>query len=162
MKKILIFGNSGSGKSTLSKKLAKDNNLAHLDLDVLAFQKESPMKRKEIKSSMIDIYTFIKNNNSWVIEGGYSDLLEPLLEDANEVYFLNLSSEECQKNAKNRSWEPHKYASKEAQDQNLHMLLEWILEYYNRDDTFSQIEHKRLYEKFSGKKTIFTNNERNT
>jgi adenylate kinase family enzyme len=162
LKKVLIFGNSGSGKSTLAKSLSKEYNITHLDLDVLAFKKESPMERKNIDSSMIDINKFINKHNSWVIEGGYSDLLEPLLKDANEIYFLNLSSEICQKNAKSRMFEPHKYESKDAQDKNLDMLLNWIIDYYNRSDSFSKIEHKKIFEKFTGKKIMFRTNERTT
>jgi len=158
MRKILVFGNSGAGKSTLSKKLSSDDNLAHLDLDTLAFKKDSPTQRRDINESMLEINEFIVKYNSWVIEGGYTDLLERLLEQANEIIFLDLSAEACQLNAKNRGWEPHKYESKKAQDKNLDMLLGWILDYYEREDSFSEIEHNRIFQKFSGNKTRISNN----
>lgn len=92
MRRILIFGNSGSGKSTLAKKLCSSENLAHLDLDTLA-------------------------------------------------------------------WEPHKYESKEAQDANLGMLVDWISQYAERSDTFSQESHQKLFDDYAGEKTMLVRNE---
>jgi len=49
MEKILIFGNSSEGKTTLAKELSLQNNLAHLDLDTLAWNKEIVTKRAKIE-----------------------------------------------------------------------------------------------------------------
>jgi len=78
------------------------------------------------------------------------------MSQASEIYFLNLSVEKCQENARNRAWEPHKYISKETQDKNLSMLLEWISDYDNRKDVFSKVEHVK---KFSKKKRMITSNQ---
>jgi len=119
MSKILVFGNSGSGKSTFSKQLARELGLAHLDLDVLAWLSTSPPKRMPIEKSKEKINDFIAEHDSWVVEGCYTDLLELLKHEASEVVFMDLTVEQCIANAKSRPWEPHKYASKEAQDANL-------------------------------------------
>ncbi len=74
---------------------------------------------------------------------------------------MNLPIKACIANAKNRPWEPHKYESKETQDSNLKMLIDWIAQYSERDDTFSEATHKKLYKNYSGKKSMFTSNERN-
>ncbi len=37
----------------------------------------------------------------WVIEGGYADIFEEFLHIANEMIFLDLPVEACQKNARN-------------------------------------------------------------
>ena len=158
MKKILIFGNSGSGKSTLAKKLCLDDDLSHLDLDTLAWMPTIPPQRKPLSESARDITSFIGSNTSWVIEGCYSDLLELAVSHANELVFMNLSVEMCIENARNRPWEPHKYDSKEAQDANLEMLINWISEYPNRTDSFSKASHVQLYEEFSAKKSMITAN----
>ena len=162
LRKIIVFGNSGAGKSTLSKELCANENLAHLDLDTLAFQKNSPTERKGVDESMKEIKLFIEKNDSWVIEGGYADIFEELLHIANEMIFLDLPVEACQKNARNRAWEPHKYDSKEAQDNNLKMLLNWILGYYSRDDSFSKLSHDKLFNQFSGSKVKITCNQKYT
>lgn len=158
MRKVLVFGNSGSGKSTYAKKLSLNENLVHLDLDTVAFKKDNPIQRRPLKESMSEIIPFIEQNENWVIEGCYGDLMKGLFEYANEVVFLNLPKAFCQNNAKNRQWEPHKYESKEAQDKNLPMLLNWISGYYERDDTFSFTCHNELYQSFSGKKQQITSN----
>ena len=162
LKKILIFGNSGSGKSTLAKQLVKRHNLAHLDLDILAWLPTTPPKRVPLEESKEKINEFVNTNASWVIEGCYTDLLKMVSHISSEIIFLNLSIEECIENAKSRPWEPHKYESKEAQDANLDMLINWIKDYTNRDDVFSFNSHMRFYEEFNGKKVIYDSNDRST
>jgi adenylate kinase family enzyme len=165
--KIIIFGNSGSGKSTLAKKLAADNKLAHLDLDTLAWLATSPPQRKALSDSANEIALFTQKHESWVIEGCYSDLLALLTINsksttidntnasvANEMFFLDLPIETCIENAEQRPWEPHKYASKQAQDDNLEMLVNWIKAYETRTDPFSKQAHQQLYDAFEDKKTI--------
>lgn len=97
-----------------------------------------------------------------VVEGCYADLIELVLSHADELIFLDLPVEDCIANAKARPWEPHKYESREAQDANLNMLLEWIAQYNERTDTFSKAAHLDLYEKFDGPKTVFTSNDQHS
>ncbi len=159
-RKVVIFGNSGSGKSTLANEIADAEGLAHLDLDTLAWLPGLPPERKPLAESQQEIDAFMQDNVGWVIEGCYADLLTHVLSSATEVVYMNLSVEDCIKNAKTRPWEPHKYASKEAQDANLDMLIHWIRDYNTRDDVFSRRAHQALYESYSGKKTAYTSNDR--
>jgi len=152
LRKILIFGNSGSGKSTLAKQLATDRQLAHLDLDSLAWQATTPPQRSEITLAKQQIQAFIANNDNWVIEGCYTDLLELLRGHASEIIYMNLTPTLCIENARSRPWEPHKYQSKAAQDVNLTMLLDWILQYESRDDSTGQAAHLSFYQSFVGAK----------
>jgi len=159
LRRILIFGNSGSGKSTLAKKITASHGLAHLDLDTLAWQPKVPPQRKSLETSKVDILAFVRANSGWVIEGCYADLLELALPFSSEIVFLNLSVEDCIKNARSRAWEPHKYQSKQAQDDNLDMLLHWISQYSVRDDEFSQAAHNKIYAQFAGKKSMLLRNQ---
>ena len=163
VKKVVIFGNSASGKSSLAKKLAKQEQLAHLDLDTLAWlpaaTATSPPQRQQLDVSMTEIKTFIEQHNAWVIEGCYSDLLAPILAKCSEIIFLNLPIESCIDNAKNRPWEAHKYESKAAQDANLAMLIDWIAQYDQRSDSFSKAAHQELYDGFSGNKQQYFSNQ---
>jgi hypothetical protein len=93
-----------------------------------------------------------------VVEGCYADLLEIAIPLASEVIFMNLPIESCVRNAKQRPWEPHKYESKAAQDDNLEMLIDWIRQYTLRDDTFSQSAHQALFDGYTGKKIMHTSN----
>ena len=162
MSKILIFGNSGSGKSTLAKELCRSRTLAHLDLDTLAWQPTSPPKRMPLDVSERKIDEFLHSNQGWVIEGCYTDLLEMVIPKSTEIIFLNLPVEISISNAKTRPWEPHKYESKEAQDSNLEMLIDWICQYTERNDAFSHASHRELYEKYTRKKRMYVTNEKDT
>ncbi|WP_123712837.1 AAA family ATPase [Sinobacterium caligoides] len=159
MSNILIFGNSGSGKSTLAKNLCENRGLAHLDLDTLAWTPTVPPERKTLDESWREIENFINSHECWVIEGCYTDLLELVKESSSEIIFMNLPVDACISNAKNRPWEPHKYESKEAQDDNLEMLVGWIRQYGERNDTFSEAAHQKFYDQYSGKKSMVTRNE---
>lgn len=159
LRKIMIFGNSGSGKSTLAKKLIKAEGLSHLDLDSLAWLPEVPPQRAPLAASKKKIKHFVNDCAAWVIEGCYADLLEIAAPLADEIIFMNISVAECVENAKARPWEPHKYASKKAQDDNLAMLIDWIKQYRERDDVFSFRSHFKFYDEFLGKKTMITCNE---
>ena len=162
MSKVVIFGNSGSGKSTLATELALKNQLAHLDLDTIAWKASKTPERQTIVESSQSINDFLIAHNNWVIEGCYADLLEIVTPKADKVIFLNLPASACVENAKNRPWESHKYKSKEAQDENLDMLIDWILQYTSRNDTFSKVAHEKLFEEFQGKKTMYVSNESRT
>jgi len=72
---------------------------------------------------------------------------------------MNLPVEACISNARFRPWEPHKYSSKQEQDKNLAMLIDWIAKYEERDDTFSFASHQALFNNYSGKKRMLTSNE---
>jgi len=162
LKKVVIFGNSGSGKSTLAREFSEEGSMPHLDLDSIAWKPTSPPERKPITESKHEIDAFIGSNGQWVIEGCYSDLLEIVIPESSEIIYLNLPIDACISNAKNHPWEPHKYISKKTQDKNLDMLINWITQYSERDDTFSKSAHMALYGNYEGKKTMYTNNERRT
>jgi adenylate kinase family enzyme len=162
LSKVVIFGNSGSGKSTLATELALKNQLAHLDLDTIAWKASKTPERQTILESSKSINDFLIAHNNWVIEGCYADLLEIVTSKADKVVFLNLPVPACVVNAKSRPWEPHKYKSKEAQDENLDMLIDWISQYTSRNDTFSKVAHEKLFEEFQGIKTMYVSNESRT
>ncbi|MEX0619309.1 MAG: AAA family ATPase [Pseudohongiellaceae bacterium] len=159
MRRVIVFGNSGSGKSSLAAELVATDKLAHLDLDILAWQPTTPPQRIPLAESAEKIEAFMQHDN-WVIEGCYADLLEIAASRATELIYLDLDVEQCIENAHNRPWEPHKYASKEDQDDNLDMLVDWISDYPNRDDVLSRKAHQRLFETFPGLKTRYTSNSR--
>jgi adenylate kinase family enzyme len=162
LSRVVIFGNSGSGKSTLATGLALKNQLAHLDLDTIAWKASKTPERQTIVESSQSINDFLIAHDYWVIEGCYADLLEIVTPKADKVIFLNLPASACVENAKNRPWEPHKYESKKAQDENLDMLIDWISQYTSRNDTFSKVAHEKLFEEFQGKKTMYVSNESRT
>jgi adenylate kinase family enzyme len=159
MERIIIFGNSGSGKSTLAKALASHYQAPHLDLDVIAWEADQPGVRVAHEKSRRELMEFIESSDSWVIEGCYSGLLKEAAGFCTEMIFLNPGVEACVENCRARPWEPHKYPSREAQDANLRMLLEWVREYATREDEFSLREHRKLFDAHAGQKVEYRSNE---
>ena len=158
MVKLVIFGNSGSGKSTLAKALAARHQAPHLDLDTIAWRADQPGVRADVAESERALLDFIAANPSWVIEGCYAGLLRVAAPHCSELIFLNPGIEACVANCRARPWEPHKYASAEAQDANLQMLLAWVREYETRGDEFSLHEHRKLFAGHAGAKTEYHSN----
>jgi len=152
MPRDVLIGNSGSGKSTLAQRLARAGYLPHLDLDTLAWEPTTPPRRRPVADSARDITAFMDAADRWVIEGCYADLLEATLPRCTRLVFLDPGIEACIANALARPWEPHKYPSKQAQDANLAMLLDWIRDYETRQDVFSRAAHRALFERFAGDK----------
>lgn len=143
------MGNSGSGKSTLAKQLSAEHDLVHLDLDTLAWLPTSPPRRDPDGAAKLDA---VLGNERWVIEGCYADLLARAASRCTELVFLDPGADVCIEHARARPWEPHKYTSKEAQDANLPMLIDWIRAYETRTDEFSRQAHRALFESFPGAK----------
>ena len=162
MNKILIFGNSGSGKSTLAKYLQSSENpvasspYAYLDLDTLAWLPTTPPQRSSLAFAQTEIQRFMQQNPRWVMEGCYTDLLQLAQSEATTAIFLDLPVAECQAHARQRPWEPHKYATPAEQAANLEMLLQWIADYPHRDDVLSLKAHQQFFEDFKGQKYRYT------
>ncbi|MEH6710371.1 MAG: shikimate kinase [Paraglaciecola polaris] len=156
---IVIFGNSGAGKSTFAQRIVKRHNIAHLDLDTLAWLPTEIPERAPIADSMHSVNAFINTQKNWVIEGCYGDLLENILSRASQLIFMDLPIAVCISNAHTRPWEPHKYSSEEEQHANLPMLLDWITQYKSRDDTFSFHTHNALFEAHQGAKARICENQ---
>lgn len=154
--RYVIVGNSGSGKSTLARRLSQNEALAHLDLDTLAWEPETPPRRRPLDESAQAIAAFMDAHEAWVIEGCYADMAAVALPRCTRLFFLNPGVEQCVANARARPWEPHKYPSKAEQDAKLAMLIEWIRGYETRHDSLSLEAHRALFDSFGGNKTEWT------
>jgi adenylate kinase family enzyme len=102
--KIILLGNAGAGKSTLSKKLIAKHPTARLSLDEVAFQDGT--ERHPLQDSIEDVKRWIADNESWIIEGCYAEIIEPLLESCDELIFLNPGVDVCIAHCRSRPWEP--------------------------------------------------------
>ena len=151
--KTVLLGNAGSGKSTLSRKLLAVEPAARLSLDELAFS--GGPERRSLADSIADAMKFVEANQSWIVEGCYSDIVEPLLQHADTLIFLNPGVEVCVNHCRARPWEPEKFESREAQDSNLENLLAWVREYETRSDEYGLKQHRKLFESFEGHKVEY-------
>ncbi|MBK5969471.1 MULTISPECIES: P-loop NTPase family protein [Thiorhodovibrio] len=148
--KVVLFGNAGSGKSTLSKKLLAREPAACLSLDAVAF--EGGPTRRPLEDSIAAVQGFIAEHDSWIIEGCYADILEPILADCEDLLFLNPGIEACVAHCRMRPWEPEKYPSPTAQNENLANLIDWVRSYETREDEYGLHRHRQLYHAFRGNK----------
>lgn len=154
--RMVLFGNSGSGKTTLARQCAASMNLAHLDLDCITWK--SAGVRCALPESIRQLRGFTATHQRWVVEGCYGDLIEVAATEATELWFLNPGVEACLRNCRARSWEPHKYPTREAQEGNLKALLEWVAQYPTRTDEFSLAAHRAIFDGFTGSKREFKSN----
>ncbi len=151
--KIILLGNAGAGKSTLSRKLIAKHPAARLSLDEVAFHGDT--ERRPLQDSIEDVKRWIAGRESWIIEGCYADIIEPMLGLCDELIFLNPGVDTCIAHCRSRPWEPEKFSSRQVQDENLENLLQWVRAYESRADEYGLSRHRELYESFQGKKREF-------
>lgn len=150
--RLLVFGNSGSGKSTLAKELALAHQLAHLDLDAIVWEPGKVGIQRPSEAISASLAAFLSGHDQWVIEGCYGELVAAASQHCTELVFLNPGLETCLEHNRKRPWEPHKYASKEAQDAMLENLQAWVAGYYERNDQWSYHAHRQIFDSFAGRK----------
>jgi len=154
--RLLIIGNSGSGKSYRALAMAAKHGLVHLDLDTIVWEPGQIAVPRAPEQVQAELLAFVNGNEHWVAEGCYGNLVQAALPYCSELVFMNPGLETCLENNRRRPWEPHKYASMEAQQSKLSFLLEWVAGYYTRADAMSYATHRRLFDGFGGNKTEVT------
>lgn len=152
--RTIVLGNSGSGKSRFGRRLADTHAAAYLCLDDVAFT--TGANRRPVNESVALARDFVADEDRWVIEGCYGDIIGPLLASCSRLVFLNPGVEACVANCMKRPWEPNKYSSRAMQDAQLEALIEWVRTYETRADEYGYAAHRKLYDGFAGKKQEFT------
>ena len=150
--KILVFGNSGSGKSTYAKAMAERHALAHMDLDTIVWEPGQIAVARAAVDIDRSLQLFLAAHPRWVIEGCYGELVSAAAPRADALVFLNPGLEACLANNRRRPWEPHKYASMQAQSAMLENLQTWVAGYYERHDDWSYRRHRQIFDAHAGTK----------
>ncbi|WEV60463.1 AAA family ATPase [Streptococcaceae bacterium ESL0729] len=86
MMKLLLLGPPGSGKSTLARKLAESLNIPTLHLDKIWHETDYSKEAESILRSQQE--AFMKEHDSWLIDGNYLGTLDLRLRDADLVVVL--------------------------------------------------------------------------
>jgi adenylate kinase family enzyme len=154
--RLLVFGNSGSGKSTYARRIASEHAIARLDLDSIVWEPGRIAVQRSASDIRRSLDDFIAQNEAWVIEGCYGELIEEAAHHSTELIFLNPGLEACLANNRRREWEPHKYKSLDEQNSMLDKLQEWVAGYYTRTDTWSYSAHRRIFDGHAGRKREIT------
>jgi adenylate kinase family enzyme len=158
MNKIIIIGNSGSGKTWLGKKLASILGLSHISLDSI-FWEPGGHNRKRIDSDVETDIKRIQTTDSWIIEGVFGHLVEPLIAFADTLIYINLSWDDCRYNLLNRGSESSRQLASKRAEENFQSLLIWASEYETRDSKASKKYHNYLFESFSRQKHMVFNRD---
>ena len=133
--------------------LAERHQIPMLVLDTVVWEPGKIPVLRPRDDINADVEQFLASSERWVVEGCYGELVELALPQCTEAIFLNPGLMACVANNRRRPWEPHKYASREAQDAMLAQLLAWVAGYYTRDNQSSYVYHRRVFDSFTGKKT---------
>jgi adenylate kinase family enzyme len=156
--RLVLLGNAGAGKSSLARRLQARQPAERLSLDAVAFEPGSS-ERRPLADSVAAVRRFIAAQEHWILEGCYADILEPVLEHAEELIFLNPGVEVCVAHCRARPFEPEKFATPQEQQHNLENLIAWVSAYPTRDDAYGLLQHRRIYDGFSGRKRELTHPE---
>ena len=154
--RIAILGNAGSGKSTLAKSLARTQGMPLLDLDTLVWEPDLVAVERPDAIVFADLAQFCRESDDWVIDGCYGDLVDAVLPHAPLVIFLEPGQDVCIANCRKRPWEPHKYRTKQEQDDHLEHLLGWVRSYYDLDGSMSLAGHYAVFDAYAGPKRLVT------
>ena len=101
--KTILLGNAGAGKSTLTQRLLERTPAAVLSVDEIAFDNKTAVRRP-LADSVSSVRDFMSANDSWIIEGCYADILEPILTECDQLIFLNPGIETCIAHCHSRPW----------------------------------------------------------
>lgn len=152
--RIVVLGNSGSGKSTLARQLAEPGRTPVLDLDTIVWARGKIAVQRAPEAAQAGLVRFCTEHPAWILDGCYAGLAERALAWRPELILLDPGEEACLRHCRARPWEPHKYASKEAQDEKLPFLLSWVSEYYRRDGDMSLLRHREVFDAYRGPKRV--------
>ena len=108
-----------------------------------------------MSSILASLDAYLDAHASWAIEGCYGELIQHASARCTRLVFLNPGKAACLRQNLQRPWEPHKYASPQAQDAMLANLQTWVSGYYERDDTWSFAAHRALFDAFQGSKVEY-------
>lgn len=148
------MGNAGAGKTTLANSLFDLCPAPKLFLDEVAFAESA--QRRQVTESVEIALAFAVKNNSWIIEGCYTSIVQPLVPYCDTLVFLNPGIETCVTHCRQRPWERKKFNSPEEQNANLENLIAWVRDYTTRTDEYGLLQHRRLFDSFQGRKIEFT------
>lgn len=148
--RFILLGNAGAGKSTMARRLIGRSRIPRLSLDEIAWGVGTA--RRPLSESLEQLGRFLADNDQWIVEGCYSDLVEAALPNCTELHFLNPGVDVCVEHCRRRPWEPGKFGSAAEQNAMLDQLIAWVREYDTRDDEYGLKRHRKIFDDFTGAK----------
>jgi adenylate kinase family enzyme len=92
MPKIYILGSTGSGKTTLAKKLSRELNVKHYELDNVTWEyNPNGDDRKRSDEEIKLLFSNILKEDNWIIENVGKSIYDRGFDEADTIIYLNLS-----------------------------------------------------------------------
>ena len=141
MKRILVIGCPGAGKTYFAKALSKIIDLPVVHMDNLYWNKDkTSISKEELEEKLLP---YLKEEN-WIIDGNYHDTLKQRLEYATDVFFLNMSREECIEGILERIDQPRDDIPWVETKKDAVELIEWTIDY----ETRTKADEEKLLKKY--------------
>ena len=129
MKRILVIGCPGAGKTYFAKKLKSFINLPIVHMDNLYWrQDKTSISQEELGQKLLPYL----EKDEWIIDGNYHDTLELRLKYATDVFFLNVTREECIEGILERIDQPRDDIPWIETKKDAAELIAWTLDYEER------------------------------
>lgn len=87
--KIIVIGQSGAGKSTMTRELQQLLAVPVLHLDRIWHRLEATETGRAV--FLAEQQSFMKNHEEWIIDGNYRGTMEPRMQAADTVIWLQIS-----------------------------------------------------------------------
>lgn len=152
MKRILIIGSSGAGKSALSKKLGEKTGLKIIHLDKIYWKPNWTEPEKE--DWRIALEKIMRENESWIMDGNYSNTLDIRVPFCDAIIFLEMPRSVCVYRVLRRVAFSYKKTRSDMADGCPEKFdwefLKWIWDFNNR----SKPKIERILKRCENEKTI--------
>lgn len=156
--KIMVIGFSGSGKSTISKMISDILNIPVLYLDKVHWLPN--WIENDAKTECEIVSNFLKDNDSWVIDGNYSHMsYNERLESADLIIFMNFNRFNCLFRAFKRLFENRGKTRESMADNCIEKVdfefIKWIL--WDSRKKSQTDNYKYAFEKYGDKVLVIRN-----
>lgn len=153
--KIAVMGFSGSGKSTLAKQLSEYYNIPLLYLDCVNFEKNWELRDREECRKIVAEFM---RNESWVIDGNYSEFCQPeRLDQADKIIILQYNRFVCMRGAFKRNIEYKGKVRESMSDGCVERMDKWFFFWvvFNQYSRQRKKHFRDIKEKYPHKTIIF-------
>ena len=141
MKRILVIGCPGSGKSYFAKRLGVILNIPVIHMDNLYWNKDKTSITREELVEKLQPYL---EKDSWIIDGNYHHTLKTRIAYATDVFFLDVSREECIRGMLERIDQERDDIPWVETKEDAEELIAWTKDYENR----TKEEEKALLDQY--------------
>jgi hypothetical protein len=149
--RFVILGNSGAGKTMLARAMAARSRLPVLQLDSLPADTGAADNGRLPDRALALLEAFCACDE-WIVEGRDGTRVLAVLPHRPELVFLNPGPAVCMQHCRSAAWEPHRYASSQAQRDHLPQRLQAVADYYRGDGADSLRGHRAIFDGYGGPK----------